>query len=54
MATGSLKVVNSGLLKALFPPGSLVALPRDPYAVCLGVPLGPETEEILRKPIELA
>ncbi|MCJ2107842.1 hypothetical protein MKK70_21175 [Methylobacterium sp. E-041] len=54
LSTGTLVVSNPGLVEALFPAGSLLAIPPGLYDVRVSVTIGPETAEIFDEPIEFA
>lgn len=53
-SNGTLVVSNPGLVEALFPAGSLLAIPAGLYDVRVSVTIGPETAEIFDEPIEFA
>jgi len=54
LSTGTLALMNPGILEAVFAAGSLLAFPPGLYDVSVAVTIGPETEEIFREPVEFA
>lgn len=54
LAAGTLRLLNPGIVEAVFPAGSLLGFPSGLYDVRITVTVGPETAEVYDEPVEFA